>query len=144
MLDSSLQQPSQELLGGGSFDSGMKAGALAVAGHNYSTTTSPALPGLPRNGSRNVYLQRRGLALHSGVPGGGAGGGTQGVGPLPAAHGAGSRNPFALHTERAKGSGDGHPGGLVGGPGSALRGGTVGHPSPEGTARKAGSLGGAP
>lgn len=117
MLNSSLQQPSHEIMGGGSVDSTMVSGlrqtSLAVAGNASPPYMLPDLAHAHhqsshhRQGSRNVYLQKghggaAGLNAH--LPGG-AGIGTQGPpGGLQGVQGSGlrARAPFLLHTDRAK------------------------------------------
>lgn len=91
-------QPSHELTAGASIESTIMTGAgLGQASLGmppaYSNQHSPKLPALPRKGSRNVYMQKKGLVLN-GKDLGRAGG-----------PGAG-RNPFSLHTDRVKNSVD--------------------------------------
>ena len=100
MHNSSLLQPSHDLTGGGSIESTIVAGTgvgQASPGGlpTYPSTNSPKLPVLPRKGSRNVYMQKKGLVLNDRDLSHGA------VGP-----GAAGRNPFSLHTDRAKNSVD--------------------------------------
>lgn len=99
MHNSSLLQPSHDLTGGGSVESTIMAGAglgqaSLGAPPTYLNAHSPKLPALPRKGSRNVYMQKKGLVLNGrdlnrAVGGPGAG-----------------RNPFSLHTDRVKNSVD--------------------------------------
>ena len=58
---------------------------------------SPKLPQLPRKGSRNVYMQKKGLVLNH-----------RDLGPSAASTGP-SRNPFTLHTERLRNSNEDYP-----------------------------------
>lgn len=116
MLNSSLQQPSHEIMGGASVDStmvqGLRPTSLVAAG-NYGANFSPhyALPDLvQRHGSRNVFKQKgHGLVgLNALATGAAAVGARAPPGGLQAIQGSGLRGraPFLLHTDRAKNSAD--------------------------------------
>ena len=114
MLNSSLQQPSHDIMGGASVDSALASGVRAtslVAAGNYATSVSPtyALPDLvQRQGSRNVYLHKGhgGLVgLNALASGAAAVGARAPPGGLQGLQGSGLRRaPFLLHTDRAKNS----------------------------------------
>lgn len=115
MHNTSLEQRSHpsannphELTAGGSIEStvihGLRQASLAVPA-NFPAGHSPQmLPVLPRKGSRNAPMQKKGLALnHNSINQRElVQGGVQGPGAPTAA----GRNPFALHTERLKSGAD--------------------------------------
>lgn len=130
MHNSSLLQPSHDLTGGGSVESTIMAGAGLGASlgapSTYVGNHSPKLPALPRKGSRNVYMQKKGTVLNGkelrGVVGG---------------PGPGGRNPFSLHTDRVKNSVDDYAARAPGVRGVALPQGSARF---EMSAKKAGSI----
>lgn len=100
MHNSSFLQPSHDLTGGGSVESTIAAGAALGqaslgAPPTYIASHSPKLPVLPRKGSRNVYMQKKGLVLNG-----------KDLNRVVGGPGAGGRNPFSLHTDRVKNSVD--------------------------------------